>query len=290
VKKVLARIARRGTFNTIGGANYRRGTRDVRKVPDLIYSERGDSFVPHHKMKSPRVVVACDKSYQTQNSRDTNFSSQLSASALKDFDVLKSVAACPRNSVLFMQEEASRGIYLLCQGEVKISISSREGKTLTLRIAKPGEILGLASAFSSEPYEVTAETTRPSQVAFVNRAAFLRFLAQHSEAYRIVARQLGSHYHAACRQLRTVTLSKNTSEKVADLLMGFAIEGEETEDGTRVKLPFTHEEIAEFGGMSRESVSRVLSEFKDRNLIVLQGSSLLIRKRLGVKAAESRCV
>ena len=81
-----------------------------------------------------------------------------------------------------MEKQDPRGIFVLCEGEVKLTISSSEGKTLILRIAKPGEILGLMAAISGKPYEVTAETLRPSQIAFVRRDDFLRFVAQYPEA------------------------------------------------------------------------------------------------------------
>lgn len=80
----------------------------------------------------------------------------------------------------------------------------------------------------------------------------MQFQVQHPEAYPIIARHLSSHYQAACRQLQTVSLATSGSEKLAELLLEFAAEGEETKDGTRVKLPLTHKEIAAFVGLSRE--------------------------------------
>ena len=65
---------------------------------------------------------------------------------------------------------------MLWAGQVKLSISSSSGKTLILRVAKPGEILGLMAAMSDSPYEVTAETLHPCQVAFIRRDDFLRFV------------------------------------------------------------------------------------------------------------------
>ena len=144
---------------------------------------------------------------QTCKFRRDGFFCQLTAPALKDFDALKLVSAYPQGAVLFIEKQISRGVYVLCEGEVKLSISSREGRTLTLRIVKPGDVLGLAGTLADMPHEVTAETMRPSQVAFVRRDDFLRFLTRHPEAYPAVAKQLAAHYQVACEQLRTVALS-----------------------------------------------------------------------------------
>jgi CRP/FNR family transcriptional regulator, cyclic AMP receptor protein len=218
--------------------------------------------------------------------RGNGFFCQMAPAALKDLDVIKFTSAYPQDAVLFMEKEAPRGVFVLCEGEVKLSVSSSEGKTLILRISKPGEVLGLMSALSNTPYEVTAEALRPCQVAFVRREDFLRFLRQHPEAYEAVIRQLGSQYQTACEQIRTLGLSTSVTEKLAKLLLDWSAGAAQTKAGARTKLPLTHEEIAEFIGTTRESVSRTLSEFKSRQLVILQGSTLTIPNR----AALENCV
>jgi CRP/FNR family transcriptional regulator, cyclic AMP receptor protein len=215
--------------------------------------------------------------------RKSVFFCQLPPKAMKDFDAVKSVSAYPEGAVLFMEKQDSRGVFLLCEGEVKLTISSSEGKTLILRIAKPGEILGLMAALSGKPYEVTAETLHPCQVAFVRRDDFLRFMAQHPEASQGIVKQLSSNYHGACEQLRTVGLSLSAPEKLARLLLDLSAGAEETKSGIRFTLPLTHEEIAEFIGSSRETVTRTLSEFKSQQLLTLKGSTLMISDRAALE-------
>jgi CRP/FNR family cyclic AMP-dependent transcriptional regulator len=209
----------------------------------------------------------------------SRFFCQLSAPALMDFNTLKSSAIYPAGAVLFIEKQDPRGVFVLCAGQVKLSISSSEGKTLILRIAKPGEILGLMATMSNTPYEVTAETLHPCQVAFVRREDFLRFLAKHPEAYQGVVKQLSTLYSGACEQLRTVGLSASASEKLARLLLNWSSETQGPKQCAPVRLPLTHEEIAEFIGSTRETVTRTLSDFKSRQLVVLQGSTLLISNR-----------
>src|ERR1700740_1413177 len=126
----------------------------------------------------------------------------LPPTAMKDFDAIKSTATYPKGAILFIEKQDARGVLVLCQGEVKLSISSSDGKTLVVRIAKAGEVLGLVSAMSGSPYEVTAETLYPCQLAFVRREDFLRFIAKYPEATGSVAKQLTVHYRAAFEQLR----------------------------------------------------------------------------------------
>jgi CRP/FNR family cyclic AMP-dependent transcriptional regulator len=211
--------------------------------------------------------------------RANGFFCQLSAPALKDFDAVKSPAMYPAGALLFLEKQNPRGVFVLCAGQVKLSISSSAGKTLILRIARPGEILGLMAAMSGSPYEVTAETLHPCQVAFIRRDDFLHFAAKHPEVYQGAVKQLSTLYNGACEQLRTVGLSASAPERLARVLLEWSTDAKDTEQGTQIKLPLTHEEIAEFIGTTRETVTRTLSEFKSRQLVTLQGSTLMISNR-----------
>jgi len=230
-----------------------------------------------------------DMSESCQNGKlkKAEFFCGLSLKALKEFDSIKSSSVYPEGAVLFLEKQDARGVFVLCEGEVKLTMSSSEVKTLILRIAKPGEVLGLMATLSGEPYEVTAETLRPCQVAFVRRDEFLRFIAQHPEASLGIVKLLTAHYHAACEQLKTVGLSASAPEKLARLLLGWSVGGEETKLGTRITLPLTHQEIAEFIGSSRETVTRTLSDFRSRHLVTLKGSTLMIADRPALQACAN---
>jgi CRP/FNR family transcriptional regulator, cyclic AMP receptor protein len=211
--------------------------------------------------------------------RAANFFCQLTSPVLKDFNAVRTTATYPGGAILYLEKQDPRGVFVLCAGEVKLSISSSAGKTLILRIAKPGETLGLMAVLSNMPYEVTAETLHPCQVAFIRRDDFLRLLSMHPEMHQGIATQLTKLYSGACEQLRTVGLSSSAPEKVARVLLDWSSEGQQTKLGTQIKVPLTHEEIAEFVGTTRETVTRTLSEFKNKHLVILQGSTLTISNR-----------
>src|ERR1700758_5543481 len=134
-------------------------------------------------MKGP-YGIETSKDCRNCKLRSSNFFCQLSPAAAKDFDAIRYSSVYPEGAVLFLEKQDPRGVFVLCAGQVKLSISSSAGKTLILRIAKPGEILGLMAAMSGTPYEVTAETIHPCQVAYVRRDDFLRFVTKHPEVYQ----------------------------------------------------------------------------------------------------------
>jgi len=215
--------------------------------------------------------------------RQNGFFCQLSADELKDLDEIKHVSACPADAILFLEQQRSRGIYLLCEGQVKLSFTSSGGKTLVLRIAKPGEILGLLSALSGNPYEVTAEALRPCQTAFISSNDFRKFLRKHPAVFQRVASHLGWEYKVACEQLYAVGLGASICERVAKFLLNWSAEGGSPVNGTRFTIPLSHEEIAEHVGTTRESVTRTLSEFRGRGLIESHGSTFVIADRVALQ-------
>jgi CRP/FNR family cyclic AMP-dependent transcriptional regulator len=126
------------------------------------------------------------------------------ADSLKDFDEIKSVATYPRNTILFAEGRPVRGIYLLCDGRAKLSICSDSGKRLTMRVAGPGEVLGLGAALSNTPYEITAELLDTSQIVFVRRKELMKFLREHPDVCLQVVRMLSQDLHGAYERVRTI--------------------------------------------------------------------------------------
>jgi CRP/FNR family transcriptional regulator, cyclic AMP receptor protein len=226
-------------------------------------------------MRSPYGLQLTESCQDCPLKRE-GFFCNLSAKPLKAFEAIKFSTAYPEGAVLFVEGQPARGVFVLCKGRVKLSISSSDGKALILRIVGSGEVLGLSAAVSGQPYEMSVETLEPCQVDFVKREDFLRFLADYSEASIHAAQQLSGSYHAACEQIRALGLSQSAPEKLARFLLDWSGKGRATAQGIRVKLALTHEEIAQTIGSSRETVTRTLGDFKTKQVAFLKGSTLVI--------------
>ena len=215
--------------------------------------------------------------------RQSGFFCDLPKPSLEHLEKIKYASAFPQGSVLFVEGQAPRGIYIVCVGRVKLTTTSRDGKTLILRIAQAGEVLGLHGTVSGKPYELTAEALQPCQLDFIKRDDFLKFLQTHADACLNAAHHLSESCQTAYDMIRSLGLSHSVSEKLARLLLEWASDGEQTKEGIRVKIALTHEEIAQLIGTSRETVTRVLGEFRDKEFAQLRGSTLLIRNRAALE-------
>jgi len=209
----------------------------------------------------------------------------MSPESLAALDAMKFTGVYPNGSLLFVEGEEPRGVFILCKGRVKLSTSSREGKTLIVKIAEPGEILGASSTILNRAYEVSAETIEPSQLNYIKREDFLAFLSNHADACYHTAQQLSAKYHSAQREIRSLGLSQTTSEKLAKLLLDWCDRnGETTPKGIRLSVLLTHEEIAQMIGTTRETVTRLLSDYKKRRLIDVKGSNVFVLDRGALEA------
>ncbi len=206
------------------------------------------------------------------------------APALQAFESIKYATAYPKGAVLFVEGQSPRGLFVLCKGRVKLSICATDGKTLIVKIAEPGEVLGLSATVSGKPYELTAETIDPCQVNFVKRDDFVRFLKEHVDACFKVAEQLSEKYNNACHEVRSLGLSHSAGEKLAKLLLEWSSKnGESAKPEPRLKLALTHEEIAQMIGTSRETVTRLFADLKRKQVIQAKGSTLVIRNKTALR-------
>jgi CRP/FNR family transcriptional regulator len=159
---------------------------------------------------------------------------------------------------------------------------------MIFKIAKPGEVLGLAAIIQGEPHDATAQILLPSQLNIIFREDLMRFLQQHGEVALRIAEQLSRNCRAAGDQLRSITLASSARERVAHLLLEWAEESHQNDDGTRTMTGMTHEDMAQLVGLSRETVTRILSEFRKGQITEFRGTQLMIRDKGALRAMDAQ--
>jgi len=209
--------------------------------------------------------------------REEGIFCRLPHASLTQLNSLRITAFYPRGAVLFVQGESPRGLFILCSGHAKLSSNSKDGQSITLRHVEAGEVLGLSNLVSNTPYLASAETLEPSQVSFIPRLPFLQFLRSNPDVSLSVARHLSMELHKAWEQTNLLALAPSAQAKLAHFLLARGAQnGYQTTEGVHLALNMTHEEIARSIGASRESVSRILGDFRNRRLIRFNGGALVI--------------
>jgi CRP/FNR family cyclic AMP-dependent transcriptional regulator len=229
-------------------------------------------------MRAPYGLTILDNCL-TCPMRNEHLFCNLSPQAGQRLNEIKSTAVYPKGAMLFIEGQQPRGVFVLCSGKVKLSTSSREGKTIITKISDSGDVLGLNAVVSNRPYEVTAEMMEPGQGNFIPRDSLMHMLKDYPEMAVRIAQQLSRNYFTAYEEIRTLGLAASPSEKFAKLLLTWSTKSAQSDGSAQVKLTVTHEEVAEMIGTTRETVSRLFSEFKKKQLMQLKGATLVIRSR-----------
>lgn len=190
-----------------------------------------------------------------------------------------------RGTTLFAEGQLANGVYVLCSGRVKLSTYSVDGKAIIIRIAEAGEVLGLSANISGIAYEATAQVVEACQVNFVRRKEFLEFVSKHGDAALNALRELSRNYHKAHKQICSLGLSASAGDKLAKLFLEWFDHTDDNGAGAHIPMIYTHEEIAEMIGSSRETVTRLLKDFANRKLITLVRADLFIPDRKTLEAA-----
>jgi CRP/FNR family transcriptional regulator, cyclic AMP receptor protein len=226
------------------------------------------SFQSHHP---PEDCLHCEY-------RHLRMFCNLTPEALADYDRIGIMLSHARGARLFAEGDAARNVFVICFGQVKISSTSREGKTMILKIAGPGDLMGLSAALANVPHEVTAEAIEPCQVKTVRKQEFVDFLNRHGIASMHAAQSLSNEYMTVFHDAKRLALSGSAPGRLARLLLDWGRNAACGKPEIKFTMALTHEEIANMAGVSRETVTRLLNQFKRDQLITIKGSSLTIVK------------
>jgi CRP/FNR family transcriptional regulator len=156
---------------------------------------------------------------------------------------------------------------------VKATASSTEGRLFLLRVAGPGDILGLAALHEHTIYRVTAETLVPCIYKSIPRGDFVRFMETHADVSRTTALAMAREYNSAVLSARRLALHTSAAGKLASTLLDWARMDHLDNGLPRTGLPISfhmelnQEELGSMAGLSRETVSRLLTRFRREGLV-----------------------
>jgi len=202
---------------------------------------------------------------------------------INEFNAMGHLTLYPADATLLREGQIPRGVYIACSGRSKLSVEARDGKTIILKIAGDRQVLGLSAVVSGGTSSITVTTIELCQIKFVERDSFLRLIERDSQAALACANILAGEITTSFDDVHELLLARSSTEKLARLLLSW-VATEPRNRELRVPTEFTHEEIAQMIGSSRETVTRLLSDMKRKDLIRLEGAMLVIPNRIALQA------
>jgi CRP-like cAMP-binding protein len=177
---------------------------------------------------------------------------------------------------MILYDEGSRinGFYCVCSGIIKVYKTGVEGKDQIIRFAKKGDIIGYRSVISGEPACTTSKVLEDSVICFVY-ASDLYYLLRKNAEFGIEMLQLACTELGEANDFITDVAQKSVRERLAEVLLSLREDFGLDEDKV-LQIHLTREELANLIGTATESVIRLLSEFKNDQLVGLQGRKIKI--------------
>ena len=200
---------------------------------------------------------------------------------LKDDEIKKISEFCrprtyPKNSMVILEEEFGDTVFAICEGTVKITRVNDEGKEVILALLGPGEIFGEMAIIDGESRSANALAQENCVLLAFPQNEFIKILRTYFNVAFALMSELAKRLRKSDQQIEALSLSDAENRIGVSMLnlaedMGIIRKGKVTIE----KLPF-QQDIANMAGTSRETVSRVLKMFTEKNLIIKTGHRLVI--------------
>ncbi len=184
----------------------------------------------------------------------------------------------PQGATIYAEGAPSGSIYILQSGLVKLISLSEKGQETILHILKPGDVFG-ELLLSQEKRAFTAIAVESALVTMIPREDFLKLLSLAPEVALNFIRMLSKRLAGVERGLAESSHTWSY-HRLAKVLLHLSEQyGEEVPTGTLIKLPLTHEDLANLIGTTRETVTTQLNRFSRMGLLNRRARRLIVTRR-----------
>jgi CRP/FNR family transcriptional regulator len=181
-----------------------------------------------------------------------------------------------KGEIIYYQGDLSYSLDIIKYGKLKITILTEEGKEKTLAILSEGDIIGEISLIDNKPRSATVEALEDCTLLSIKRDDFEKILQQYPQISIEIAKILSQRLRDADKSIEALTFY-DVKTRIANILIGFGERyGKDTPKGIEIYTRFTHQELADLVGSSRETITRVLNELQNNNLISIEKNKILI--------------
>lgn len=181
-----------------------------------------------------------------------------------------------RGEGIFLEGNVPSGVYCIQKGKVKLVKNGADGNEVIIRILQAGDVLGYRSLLSGETYAATAKALEETEVCFIDRHVFTALVKDDPDLAFKVIRRMGQELAAAQDRVHDL-VSKSVRERLSELLLALAkSHGKPSEEGIFLDIRLSRADFAALIGSSTETVIRLLSDFQDTGILLLQGKKIII--------------
>ena len=210
----------------------------------------------------------------------------LSTEKMMELNKKLSMSNVDKNEIIYFADEPSNSIFLLKEGNVKLARVSDDGKEAITAILKPGEIFGELAITSESSRDDTAIALDKAVICTISKENFENLLIENPKFNLRITKLIGMKLQRVARNLENLTF-KDSSTRVIEFLTGYAEEyGKKIGDEIFIKTTLTHQDIANLTATSRQTVTTVMNNLKDKKIIEFSRNKIIIKNPVKLRTIK----
>ena len=201
----------------------------------------------------------------------------LNTDELEQLAVLCRQRTVSKGNVIFYEDDPGTSCYMILAGKVKIVVNADDGREHILGVLQENDFFGEMSLIDGQPRSASAISVEDVTMITIQRDEFLKLLRSNPDISLKLLVALSHRLRVTDRNLESLAFL-SAPGRVARLLLELGKEnGEKTPEGTTFTHNMTRQELASLAGTSRETLTRVLMDYQDRGIIVLDKNRLTLK-------------
>ncbi|OFY84095.1 MAG: hypothetical protein A3F72_19645 [Bacteroidetes bacterium RIFCSPLOWO2_12_FULL_35_15] len=183
-----------------------------------------------------------------------------------------------KGEFLFKERSFSKGIYIIRKGKVKIFQTNSEGKQSIVYIYKKGDFFGYRPLLADEPHPVSAVAMDTTVISFISKDLFFNLVAKSATLDKQLLVTLSKEFSVWINKM-TIFSQYGVKERVAlSLLILNEVYQRNENNSYPVNISINRDDLAGFVGTAKETLVRMLRNFKDEKIITTKGTKINILK------------
>ncbi|WP_233635766.1 Crp/Fnr family transcriptional regulator [Hymenobacter setariae] len=182
-----------------------------------------------------------------------------------------------KGQYIYQEGNHAMGLFCISQGKIKLSKAAGDNKEQIVHLLREGGVMGYRALLAGSRYTHSAVALEDCVVCFMPRPDFLR-LVQANQQFSMSLMQLLAQTLGLAEERMMHLAYKPVRERLAGALLLVQQTFQRDDDALPFRIALGREDLAALVGTAKETVSRLLSEFKDAGMIATRGSQITILK------------
>ncbi|MFA7326870.1 MAG: Crp/Fnr family transcriptional regulator [Candidatus Kapaibacterium sp.] len=213
-----------------------------------------------------------------------NLFEKLDMSCLSELGKKSSMIKYKKSDAIFIPEELHKNIFFLKKGKVKISTYNKEGEELIKAVLKPGEMFGKLPYSPGSEENDYAFAMEECTVCYMPAEDFEKLIQTDAGLSAEVMKFVGLRLQKLERRVERLSF-KDSKSRLIEMILDFKEDfGRRVGDEYFIEQTLSHKEIAALIATSRQTVTKLLNELREKELIDFNRKKLIIRNYKGLKA------